>query len=86
MQHVDNYANFTYEQIDENIGECKPLFNAFNATVSSGCVNVGYPLSGLYFSLTCLLILYLPIFIVGMVLARLYKKYKSYGVYDRYVI
>ncbi len=85
FQHIDHYANFTHDQIHETVGECRPLYDTFNATVSTFCVKIGYPLAGFWFSLTCLILLFVPLIMVGSVLARLYKKYKG-GVYERFVL
>jgi hypothetical protein len=81
VDHINNYANFTFDQIDKVVGECLPLFVAYSATLHVFCVNIGYPLAGFWFALTCILLLFVPLIIVGSFLARLYRKYKT-GVYE----
>jgi len=81
VEHINHYANFTFDQIDQVVGECLPLYTSFSASVNTICVKIGYPLAGFWFALTCILLLFVPLIIVGSTLARLYRKYKS-GVYE----
>ncbi|XP_035710247.1 prominin-1-A isoform X3 [Folsomia candida] len=79
VKHVDDYANFTYISIRDSVGHCEPLYNSLNSTTTTFCHKIGSPLSAFWFSLTCLLILFVPLLLVGMILARLYRKYKYIG-------
>jgi hypothetical protein len=82
VKHVEEYGNFTYISIRDSVGGCEPLYNSLNSTTTTFCHKIGSPLAGFWFSLTCLLILFVPLLLVGMILARLYRKYKYIG-YER---
>jgi len=81
LTNIDDYANFTHTSITQKVGSCRPLYDAYNASATAICVNVGLPLSGYWFSITCLLLIFFPLLIVGGRLSKLWRKVKG-GVYE----
>ncbi|CAL8102681.1 unnamed protein product [Orchesella dallaii] len=79
VRHVEDYANFTYKSIRDNVGQCQPLYNSFNATTTTFCHKIGSPLGAFWFSLSGLLVLFIPLIIVAISLARLYRKFRYAG-------
>lgn len=82
VRHVEDYANFTHDAIRDTVGGCGPLYNSLNGTTTTFCHKIGSPLAAFWFSLTALLLLFVPLLLVGMILSRLYRKYKYCG-YER---
>ncbi|ODM96406.1 Prominin-1-A [Orchesella cincta] len=79
VRHVEDYANFTYKSIRDSVGQCQPLYTSFNATATTFCHKIGSPLGAFWFSLSGLLVLFIPLIIVAISLARLYRKYRYAG-------
>ncbi|CAG7631653.1 unnamed protein product [Allacma fusca] len=76
---VKEFGDFTHEKMHDEMGQCHPLYNAFNSTVAAVCVNILSPIGGYWFGISFLLVLFIPILIIGCSLAGLYSKYKAAG-------
>lgn len=75
---VDALMNDTIDMIKNDVGKCKPIYDAAQSTVNAVCVVTLDPLNCIWFGLGWSLFFYIPCFIFAALLASLYKRSDKY--------
>jgi prominin 1 len=78
---VNNYTSWLLIQLQDNVGACRPVFDAYSDAVNLLCSYAIDTLSGLWFSLGWAVFFLIPAAICGMKLAKFYRQYKN-GEYE----
>ncbi|GJQ86906.1 hypothetical protein Trydic_g11778 [Trypoxylus dichotomus] len=87
---VVNYLDRVVDKVGVSIGQCGPLSNVLNATLTATCDKVLLSINGLWFVLFWSLLIFTTAIILSVKLASLYKKFEySYAgeseyLYDAY--
>jgi len=71
VDQVDEYSKFVYSTTMNTIGECKPMYDALDATIETFCYKVAFPVAGFWLTLAFLLLLYIPLMITIETLGKL---------------
>ncbi|KAG1688587.1 Prominin-1-A [Nymphon striatum] len=75
---IDSYASHLQDKVGNDIGNCWPVSQAINSSVSATCKSVIYPFNGFWISVGWCLILWLPVLLIAVVLSILYKRTDPY--------
>ncbi|KAK9883027.1 hypothetical protein WA026_001239 [Henosepilachna vigintioctopunctata] len=76
-KYMDRVVNMTKKEI----GKCGPVSNAFNATLTTVCDKIALQMNGLWFTLVCSMLVFLPTIVISVKLAILYQKQVPFSDY-----
>jgi len=74
---VDGYTNWFLLQLNNNIGACLPLYNAYADVVNLFCSYAIDTISGLWFSLGWIVFFLIPAAVFGMKIAKFYRRFSN---------
>lgn len=75
---MDQYAFYVQQQVENNIGKCGPISQAFNTSIIATCSEILLPFNGFWASLGCCTLLCIPGLIVAVILSVLYRRIEPY--------
>lgn len=77
-KEIDSYLRFVINVVENELGQCGPLDNAYKSIVVAGCNRIVNPLNGLWSGIIISVLLFLPAIIFSLKLSTLYKKSDPY--------
>jgi len=75
---VDSYTARVVRGVEEEVGACAPVSEAYNATVSAVCDEVVKPFNAFWASIGWCYLLYLPCILLSVSLIKLYRQTEPY--------
>jgi len=73
VNDANSYINWVVEQVTDNIGACRPVYDIYDQAVTTVCSYFVDVLSGLWFALGWCVFFLIPASIVAMKLAKFYR-------------
>ncbi|CAN8003208.1 unnamed protein product, partial [Ixodes hexagonus] len=74
VEFANVYVNHTRRQVKEHVGDCKPAYAVYQASVNAVCGNVLLPFNGYWFSVGAFMVIGVPALILALCLASLYHR------------
>ncbi|OWA54373.1 putative Prominin-1 [Hypsibius exemplaris] len=78
--HGKDYVVYVVREIRQDLGQCKPVYDVYDAAVTLLCRDALPALNGIWFALGLILLTLLPTIIVGGCLAKHYRRAKTTDV------
>lgn len=75
---VDNYVERVINRTENQVGNCRPISNSYNATVISVCNEIVDPYNGIWASVGWCLMFFIPSIALAVSLVSLYRKSEPY--------
>ncbi|CAN8030847.1 unnamed protein product [Ixodes persulcatus] len=74
VEFANVYVNHTRGQVKEHVGDCRPAYAVYQASVNAVCSNVLLPFNGYWFSVGAFMVIGVPALILALCLASLYHR------------
>ncbi|XP_044759870.1 prominin-like protein isoform X2 [Coccinella septempunctata] len=81
LDQVEKYMDRVINKTENEVGQCGPLSNVYNATLTTVCDKIALQMNGFWFTLLCSMLVFLPTIVISVKLAILYQKQVPFSDY-----